>query len=79
MFLSFVLRLVGGSVLPIFLLSILEMPLIGLVSLTLAQRDPTAGWWNRVEQTVNRPSLGIRQENARSVDTAPDAGADRGQ
>ena len=23
------------------------MPLIGRVSLTLAQRDPTAGWWNR--------------------------------
>ena len=52
MFLTFALRLAGGSVLPIFLLSILEVPLIGLVPLTLSPRDPTAGWRDRALSTL---------------------------
>ena len=47
MFFTFALQLAGGSVLPIFLLSVLEVPLIGLVPLTLSPRDPTAGWRDR--------------------------------
>ena len=52
MFFTFVLRLAGGSVLPIFLLSILEMPLIGLVPLTLSQHDPRARWRDRALSTL---------------------------